>query len=984
MADDEITKEPGSITTTADTSMDRISQVSNVNRAISEMQKKVDQQLTEAQVNIGDIEGVEKVQNSLSKVMREFSSTVSSIGTGFAKIAGDTARASTDTFKQYGKAISEDISYNKQNVVAMALSRTSPIFGYFAGKFMETDVFQSAKEKMKANLSDALGGVTAKLKQGWSSIFKRDAEKADREKPVRNYNKITDAKQKDSIPKMQTGGYVEKSGLVSLHAGEIVAPIEKILSRIDESIDITRDLAIISRKAQLNTLAKMSTYVSSGEKYQKSGMVKGFIRAMATVHSRYQEPDTKRLLRATLSMSDAMGANVGTSKQLLQELLINNQTLRRMAFAMKALYNTLGLPIKLIYNVFKARGGYQGHLSSAQNPMQATAENVGHLYVGTMWRLDNIANFTKATAEATRDLSSAITGKSYPALEGVPRGIWSIFGITRGLTNWIGKHGVKLFGQILGGPEFAKTLTEVMTKQRALPFSEMIKGGQRKALENIYDKRSALRLKPGERQEQLLDSGSPQDMILRVSEVNLERYMELAISNQRKISGVNYKSNKKMIKLLGSVEDSTEVSAKANKESNAREKRRSIFGAFGSIFKLLKGGGILGLLGSFLPMIGGLIFKNIGTGFIGKIVGKGVGKLLSKTGVFGKMIGTLTTTIGKVVPAIATGIGTFLKNPAMIKLLGTSLGVVAAGMIGWNIGKKIDEWLGISEKFTNMLVKQSIKTNIIADKLNETLFDKARIAREVGGKKGFDAQREVGIEAQFGRFTKERGSDIDSMGEMTKITSQQKKYMRKHMNEYLKYGPEQVLAMRGKWLAQGGFASKAFINPYYGRNRERAFLSYLKAQGKPLSDIETNKAYIHYQQEFQKVHGGGKIDETYINEPLFKVAKEAVVEIGTKVVDKGLEFMDSKRELLEQTKSGVLSEAKIVTKALEAHGDKLVDNAKKTAQGLQTTIGTATHTAITSIRNATHQTVNNAAEGYKGFGIGSYSYAAIKGDTDED
>ncbi|RLI46736.1 hypothetical protein DRO61_08865, partial [Candidatus Bathyarchaeota archaeon] len=112
-------------------------------------------------------------------------------------------------------------------------------------------------------------------------------------------------------------------------------------------------------------------------------------------------------------------ATVGTWSQVYQKMLVTNPFFRNILFSLKGISSVITSPAKLIYQAFKSRGGYQGHLSHAKNPSQATAENVGLLYTEGMWRLDNIALFTRATAEATRDISTAITGKKYKQLEGV-------------------------------------------------------------------------------------------------------------------------------------------------------------------------------------------------------------------------------------------------------------------------------------------------------------------------------------------------------------------------------------------------------------------------------------------------------------------------------------------------------------------------------------------------------------------------------------
>jgi len=561
---DKPIKPPGSITQPADNKNERISEVSNVNHAISEMQKKVNQQLSEAEVDVGEFEGIAEVQNSMIKVLNSLNSTVGSIGYGFAKIAAETGKASAGAVTQYGKAISADINLNKQNVVAMALARSSPIFGYFAAKFVETDVFQNAKEKMKSNISEALGGVTSKFKEGMGSLISRARLKGKKDRPIKGVEPP-----KEKVPKMQHGGYVEKAGLASLHPAEVVVPIDKILNRIDESIGVTKDLALISRRAQLNTLAKMSTYVKSVEQFEKVGVFKGFMSAMRQVQEQYTEPSDIRQLRALLAIQDALGAQVGTLQQVWQKMLVNHPVFRNITFAMRGLGSVFSMPFKFAYGVFKSRGGYQSHLSRTRNPMKAMVENIGLVYSEGMWRLDNIALFTKATAEATRDLSGALIGKKYPPLEGVPTGVWSFANIAKRIGGFIfgrrRKSQKKALKELYGGSEGAGKVSRLFSKGKDAK-----------------------------------DSPGYKPMI--VSEIHLARFTKYAI----KYMIENKKHQKKLLGYTANMDDTIEGEYKITKRMDKRERRRSIFGFFGGAL-----GGIKDLIGSglgmILPMIAGTL-----------------------------------------------------------------------------------------------------------------------------------------------------------------------------------------------------------------------------------------------------------------------------------------------------------------------------------------------------------------------------------------
>lgn len=191
---------PGSITQTADAQKDRIANISNVSRAISQMQKDVDQKITETKKEVQDNKSATQVHQSMNQTLAGLNQTIGALTQGVSKITSDTARATSDVVRQYGRAISQDISFNKKSVVAMALSQTSPLYGYFVSKFMETDVFKRALNRMKTSISQTIGAIVRPLKG--KGAVKGGAE----------------------VPHMQTGGHVQQGGMARLHAGETVIP----------------------------------------------------------------------------------------------------------------------------------------------------------------------------------------------------------------------------------------------------------------------------------------------------------------------------------------------------------------------------------------------------------------------------------------------------------------------------------------------------------------------------------------------------------------------------------------------------------------------------------------------------------------------------------------------------------------------------------------------------------------------------------------
>jgi len=610
-------KTPGSITQTTDAMDERIANISNVNKTVDGMQKDVSQEIEETEQMIDDSEDIEKVQSSMIGVLKKISETVGTFSSGIKKVSISSASATKDAISQYGKAVSEDISFNKQNVIAMAMARSTPLFGYFAAKFMETDVFRSAAAKIREGFGNVLGSVASKFKEGFGNLVdkvKRKKGKADVSSI--NTDNLTDA----PIPKMQSGGYVSKGGIAQLHPAEVVMPIEKVLSNVDNRLGMFENMINIYRKEQLKSVGNMQTFVATEGKKQKIGLVKGFIRAWGEVNTQYLEPDSKRQLRALLAIQDALGAQIGTWRQVWQKMLIEHPMFRQIMFLGKTIAATIGLAFKPVYAVFKARGGYQGHLSRNVNPMAATAENIGLVYSEGMWRLDNIVLYTKATAEAARDLSAFVTGKSYGKLEGVSTGIWRLSNLITKPFMWAWQKGM---GKIESGIREAligkghESLANFLTKDRSLAI------GSRRQKKQLYGGLSAT-------------AGGEKDK-------KQVAFYDNAIKSSKVAKKNKQIENKRDKKMLGYNKSQT--------ESLVKVKRR------------LRSKNFL----SLLMTVGGFLMSTLKTMFGGLMGGlKGIGKLipfLSKIGTgagLAKFLGPAAGILGAA--AFGAGVGTLLNK----------------------------------------------------------------------------------------------------------------------------------------------------------------------------------------------------------------------------------------------------------------------------------------------------------------------------------
>jgi len=394
---------PGSITQNADANIDRIGNISNVSKTVANMQKDVQQRLTETKKAVDDSQSISAVQKSMTTVLDKLAGTVAALSTGVKTITVDTAKATKDAIGQYGKAVGEDISFNKQNVVAMALAKSTPIYGYFVAKFMETDVFKKAAERMKTSIGKAFGSLAGMFRRG-------------KKGPGADTN----------IPKMQKGGYVKRGGLTELHAGEIVAPIEKILSRIDESITTTKDLVKITDKATMKMTGSFKGYMKSSTSTDKQnvGLLRSFIRTYKEVGEReFTERTDERMVRELISIRRAVGGQTYKWEQIWDEMIANHPYFRMSYLVAEKTWKGMSLPIKFMRAFMRVRGwgGYRAKLSKAKDPAHATAENIASLYVDLMWRLDSMIPLVKLTAQTNRDMASKITGNVYPSIKGVPK-----------------------------------------------------------------------------------------------------------------------------------------------------------------------------------------------------------------------------------------------------------------------------------------------------------------------------------------------------------------------------------------------------------------------------------------------------------------------------------------------------------------------------------------------------------------------------------
>ena len=112
---------------------------------------------------------IKSIEKSAQQILGKLGYTIDVIGRGSKRILTNTAIATKETMSQYGQALKEDFNINKGNLLAASLAKASPLFGYFAGKFMETDIFQKASNAIKEKFTESITFVGNKIKDLWGT-----------------------------------------------------------------------------------------------------------------------------------------------------------------------------------------------------------------------------------------------------------------------------------------------------------------------------------------------------------------------------------------------------------------------------------------------------------------------------------------------------------------------------------------------------------------------------------------------------------------------------------------------------------------------------------------------------------------------------------------------------------------------------------------------------------------------------------------------
>jgi len=301
-------------------------------------------------------EVVTQIATAAVEVSKVSANLVERLGEISAKIVKATAQNLGKAVSDYSKAISEDISVNKRNLMALSLSAISPIAGYFASKFFETEFFQNIKNKFKEKASDVLSLIGEKIRTVLSKIPVVKSF-------VAGISKVSRAEKTEEIPQLQHGGVVKKAGLAKIHAAEVIGPIDKVIP-------------FTNRKWRRELIGDALSQIG-----KLSGIKIGFNKL------------SKYLTKQVFGIFSAIGARIGRWKQTYEMFMARFPIFRDIKEWTGAMYKFISSPFRFL---FKVRGyTYAKDIMRKGSLLEQMVHILATTYVSTMYRYDYLLAYLR-------------------------------------------------------------------------------------------------------------------------------------------------------------------------------------------------------------------------------------------------------------------------------------------------------------------------------------------------------------------------------------------------------------------------------------------------------------------------------------------------------------------------------------------------------------------------------------------------------------
>lgn len=602
---------------------------------------------------------INKVSESVINLSKKTQNLAIKSSDKIASMAKSTASASKSIAKSFSDSITKDMNINKQNLMAMSLAKSTPIFGYYISKFMETDLFRNLADRIKNTLGNAVSWVGEKFKAGLSGLFGGVKSLFGKVKGViSNKDKTPSISKKSStdesstisirelknkgleIPAMAKGGAVKEGGLAEVHAAEVVAPINKILKSMERVAKPTKEETSVLKKSvkkttelnkQFGNVIKSTVNrvdMVERKSLEEMNFMKTFYKNIREEFFRKKNQTREdKIFRAILDIRNSLY----TKKEGIISALSN--AWRRTLFehpGLKALINIskalTGFAFRIVRGLFVTRGNYESHIIryARGSPLERTAAIMSLMYPGVMYRLDqlhedltgekrkkgwsifgtflmkplkSVARTTKeAISESIRSFKES-RELGHTKTRSIMRS--SVKGIEAGFNQALEETGIKKLGEV------SKNVLQLATAE-----------GREKRRERLEQKRIE------QKKEKEKGRFGPTPELLRNLNERVEP-IQTFYANNAKLMEESLGANKKITEQNNQIIDMEKVDGKYRAkmlEYNKAQTKASESTASSLRFQRMM---------RFVSMIGGIVGTAISTlgGFFGKILGGGKGIL---------------------------------------------------------------------------------------------------------------------------------------------------------------------------------------------------------------------------------------------------------------------------------------------------------------------------------------------------------------------
>lgn len=649
-----------------------------------------------------EIQTMAKEMGKTARAAREFLSkvgfVVKNVALQAAQATQAVAKKSAEAVSQYTKAISEDININKKNFISLVLARTSPLLGYFISKVFETDIFRRFFEATKEKAKAALGWMGRGIAGLWKKVRGKKKEEEGFGGEAGGAEEMGEAE----IKKFRKPG----SPLIVRHHSPAVIENPEALKGLNVDImhvtanivNLTGELGELATEKQNVLIEKFTREFSiSAAKQEEQFSMFSFSmlggrakKGGPNFFTQFRELYRRQIFPLERSWQDHVVAHltairnilIGKEKRpgflkaswqvswmLFQKTLFYDIVWRGISGILKTMnwirkYVVTG-PLKVIWAPFRwfffkkfGKGKYK--LPSRKLPAtQYTAQLLGLLYSGTMEKLDDIVWYLGKIGTHM----GADVGKGPPRKEK-----WTAYGrFFRPMVSWIGK---KLVGPI------------AQTSVKDLIKAPWFKKLEEKRTEKRFKKWEAARLEGRE-------VGAMPTARKTAGEMMARKWRE-----GRGILPGMVKAGRSITTGLGKFGKWLLLEApkpKTAQEAIALATTKTTFylHQMNEFFKKQEKREKLKALKEKLKAI-----REKGKALWDKI------KKFALMG-FGMIKLFITKTIGSIIPKLTGALTAVLTAPAIISALGSGAAVIGAGVVGYQIGKKLNTWMNKAvKKFT--------------------------------------------------------------------------------------------------------------------------------------------------------------------------------------------------------------------------------------------------------------------------------------------